>query len=102
MWPSLLLSGTRGAAAMRCTPARTGSALGEVDEAGDHAHIRRLRHGGKRSEFGPHCGPLDPTNDDVFYNHRIVFALQPKGDRISGAEGNPLLRHTEADATCGQ
>ena len=64
---------------------RTESSLGEVDEAGDHENIRRLMHCGERSEFGPHCSPLDPTNDDVFDNHRMVFVLQPKGDCIAGA-----------------
>ena len=45
------------------------------------AHIQRLLHGGERREFGPHGGPLDPTNDDVFYNHRLVVVLQPKGQQ---------------------
>jgi hypothetical protein len=63
---------------------RTGSFLGEVGESGDHENIWPLMRCGERSEFGPHCGPLDPTNDDVFYNHRLVSVLQRKGDSIPG------------------
>ena len=78
----------------------TGSALGEVGEARDHEHIRRLMHGGGRSKLGPHCGPLDPTNDDFFPNHRMVFVLENKDDIIQRALGEPMLRRMEADPAC--
>ena len=77
--PCCLLAGAAGHSMLM------GLSLGETGEAGDHGNIRRLMHCGERSEFGPYGGPLDPTNDDVFDNHRMVFVPQHKGDSIPGA-----------------
>jgi hypothetical protein len=78
----------------------TVSYLEEVGEAGGHGTVQRLMRCGGRSKLGSYCCPLDPTNDDFFSNHRMVFVLENKDDIIQCASGGPMLRRSEADPAC--